>query len=310
VALGLTAFRISSGFRETMALGVNLPSSGRMIGTAEGQFFLLEKGDQTHPMLLFAHGTAAWSGLWEPTLTVMGNNGFQAVGFDMPPFGFSEHAADKNYDRPRQAQRIIALLEALDAHPIIIAHSVGAGPVAEAVMQRPDLVSGMIIVDGAIALDGHADPKPVPYFLHSATFRDAITSSTVTNPLLTKQLLRQFMYIKDAVTPEIVQVLQQPQNRKGYTTAVSQWIPQLFVPPANARSTRRPYWQSLQVPTAFIWGNKDDITPIDQAQELHNLVNGSKLFILSNVGHIPQIEDAAQFWEILLKATTAISNEQ
>ena len=209
------AFRWSANAREVMLFSAELRQDRRFVNTSEGAFYLLEAGEPENRQVLFAHGTAAWSGLWRPTLESTAAAGFFATAFDMPPFGWSEHPAGNDYSRPKQAERVISLLEALGTQPIMVAHSIGAGPVAEAVLRRPDLVSGLVIVDGVIALGSQYDPKSLPVLLRNRTFREYVTSATATNPYLTGKFLRRFVHVKEAATPELIALLQEPMKREG-----------------------------------------------------------------------------------------------
>ena len=147
---------------------------------------MIDKGNQSVTHVLFAHGTAAWAGLWRPTLEAITAQGFRGTAFDMPQFGWTEHPTDNDFSRPRQAERVIFLLEALGSKPIIVAHSVGTGPMAEAVLMRPDLVAGIILVSGAIAFGSHKKPKHLPLPLRNDTLRRIATYLTASNPYLTR----------------------------------------------------------------------------------------------------------------------------
>ena len=301
VVFVLLAFRVLANFRETDALGENIPAASAFISTDMGQIFVLEAGDPDAPAVLFAHGTAAWSGIWEPTLTAVAEAGFRAIAFDLPPFGYSQHALDGDYSRVTQGKRIVALLSALERKPIVVAHSFGAGPMAEAAMMRPDLVSALIIVDGAIGLESHQTPKKLPFPLGISSLREILTAATASNPLLTRQFLRNFMFIKKAATPEVVEMLQRPMTRAGYTQALNAWVPELLQPPMDAASTRSENWRALEIPTVFLWGDKDDVTPMDQAEALVALVPGAALIVMPGVGHIPHLENPTLFHDTLIK---------
>ncbi len=307
LVLSLIGFRIAAEIRETQPFGQALPEDGRLQPTDDGTFFLLEAGQPGDPPVLFAHGTAAWSGLWHPTLKVVAGAGFHAAGFDMPPFGWSEHPDDTDFSRTRQAERIVALLEALDTKPIIVAHSIGAGPMAEAVLQRPDLVSGFVIVAGAIALGSHEAPKAVPLPLRSEMVRIYATAATASNPWLTGPFLRGFIHVKEAATPDRIALLREPLQRDGYTKALSHWIPTLLATPVDAISTRAETWQALDLPVVLIWGSEDTVTPPEQAETLRDLIPGAELVMLNDVGHIPQIEAPAVFEGALLQALRGMS---
>ena len=58
----------------------------------------------------------------------------------------------------------------------------------------------------------------------------------------------------------------------------------------------------LKVPAAILWGDKDSITPLDQAHDLQKLMPEAALTVLPGLGHIPQIEDPEAFNAALLTA--------
>lgn len=296
------AFRWSANVREVMLFSAELRHDGRFVNTSEGVFYLLEAGEPENWQVLFAHGTAAWSGLWRRTLESTASAGFFATAFDMPPFGWSEHPVGNDYSRPKQAERVISLLEALGTQPIMVAHPFGAGPVVEAVMRRPDLLSGLVIVGGAIALGSHDDPKCLPVLLHNSTFREYVTAATATNPYLTGWFLRRFIHVKEAATPELIAWLQEPMKSEGYTNALNNWLPQLFDTPLDAVSIRPESWRALDLPVALIWGKEDTVTPPEHAEELAELVPGAGIKMLDGVGHVPHIEAPKAFQTALIGA--------
>jgi pimeloyl-ACP methyl ester carboxylesterase len=286
----LVVSRGVASFREVDRFGTLPPQGGQIVQTEKGGIYTLERGPKDGSVLLFAHGTAAWSGLWLPTLEAMGRLGYRAIAFDMPPFGYSEHPLNISYTRQERADIALALVQALGVRPIVVAHSIGAGPMAEAVLTAPQAFAGFVIVDGAIGVDGHLAPSRMPAVLRPLAVRDLVVAATVSNPLLTQTFTRQFVHIKEAVTPDIVALLQQPLQRHGYTGAVTAWLPQLFDTPTDAVSTQPEAWQALRVPTHILWGERDDVTPLSQAQTLAALIPGAGLSVMAGVGHIPQLE--------------------
>ena len=127
LVLLLTFFNWIAQNREISAFGEDIPPDGYFLPTKDGQVFLIDQGDQFGTQVLFAHGTAAWSRLWRPTLKAIAAKNFRATAFDMPPFGWSKHPTDNDFSRHRQAKRVMALLEAFDTKPKIVANSLGGG---------------------------------------------------------------------------------------------------------------------------------------------------------------------------------------
>ncbi|MEM8773690.1 MAG: alpha/beta hydrolase [Pseudomonadota bacterium] len=300
--------RLIAVSRETAPLEVIKPPEGRLVQAGRDSIFLLEEGPADGPMLLFAHGTAAWSGLWEPTLRALGTKDWRAVGFDMPPFGFSGHAADGDYSRTAQADRILRLVETFESKPIMVAHSIGAGPAVEAVMKDQSAFAGLVVVDGALGLNGHEQGKTLLLPLRFKIIREAVTALSLTNPLATRFFLRGLIHVKEAASDEVVSVLQMPLARQGTTAAYAAWVPSLLVPPKDARSTRPEAYQNLTLPVVYIWGEQDTVTPLEQGQELGAITPGSQLLVIKGVGHIPQIEDPEAFLLALERALGLISS--
>ncbi len=293
--LVLLVARGAAMLRENQPLTEVLPDEGRLVETSEGDIFVWEEGPEDAPMLLFAHGTAAWSGLWAPVLREMGAEGWRAVAFDMPPFGFSDHATDGNYARTRQAERVRALVAALGTKPILVAHSVGAAPGVEAVLQDPAAFEGLIVVDGALGLGSHETGKSLPFILRIRAIRESATALTVTNPWLTRTFLKGLIHVKEAATDDVIAVLTRPFAREGTTAAYADWLPSLLVPPQDALSTRAESYAALTLPVVYLWGEEDTVTPVDQGFALKEATPGSELILMPGVGHIPQIEDLDAF---------------
>lgn len=302
-------FRLAAELRETKSIADIRPDDGLMVSTDMGAVHVLQDGPDTGTPLLLAHGTAAWSGLWRDTMTALASEGYRVIAFDMPPFGFSERDPDGDYDRDTQARRILALTDAMQVKPILIAHSFGAAPAAEAVMMDQDAFAGFVMVAGAVGLNSHRKAKELPVLLRPGWLRQMIVSVTGTNPLLTKTLLAQLLYVKDAATDDAVEVLQRPMVLSGSTAAFADWVPSLLVPPTDARSTRSANYQILTLPTQLIWGDKDTVTPPEQALALADLIGQGPAHLLTDVGHIPQIEAPGAFQALLFSVLSDMKAE-
>ena len=306
--LVLGGFRMAAHLREGETLAEAMPADGRLIETAQGKIFVLEYGPETGQPLLFAHGTAAWSGLWQPVLEAMGEAGYRGIGYDLPPFGYSERYAVWDYGRVAQGERVNALVEAMDIKPIVVAHSFGAGPAMEAVMRAPERYAGIVVVDGALGLGSHDEQKALPFVLRPLWAREVGVAVSGTNPLATRTLLKGLIHRKDAATDAVIATLQRPQTRMGTTESFAAWLPSLMVPPQDALSIRTEAYAALGVPVAYIWGDQDTVTPPDQAEALVALTPGATLHMLTDVGHIPQIEDEAAFLGVLRPVIRDIEN--
>jgi pimeloyl-ACP methyl ester carboxylesterase len=302
----LLALRLTAAIREIAVLPDRFPDEGRPVETALGPIYVEELGPQDGPALLLVHGSVGWSRIWRPTQVALAAEGYRAVAFDLPPMGWSFRDPAGDYSRETQATRIMALVEALKIRPVMIAHSFGAGPAAEAAMRDPGAFAGLVVVSGAVGLEGHLSGTSLPWPLQNAFARELAVSATVTNPAAMGPLLRLFLHRKDAATEDVIAMLNRPGRRSGTTAALAQWLPSLLVPPTNALSTRPEAWQALDLPLAFLWGDRDTTTPLAQGERLAGLT-GAPLSILAEVGHIPQLEAPAEFQAALIATLAGLS---
>jgi pimeloyl-ACP methyl ester carboxylesterase len=51
----------------------------------------------------------------------------------------------------------------------------------------------------------------------------------------------------------------------------------------------------IEVPTLLLYGDRDARSPLHIGEELHRQIPGSRLVVLAGVGHVSNIEAAAQF---------------
>lgn len=299
VVAALAGFRLAAAFRETGTREALAPAAGRLVQTSSGGVFIQQKGPADGiPVVLF-HGTAAWSELWWRTSDALAAGGFHVIALDLPPFGFSDRPG--TYTRADQAARVNDVLGALKAAPaIIVGHSFGAGAATELVMRYPDRARGLVLVDAALGLT--APPSDPPALVKPKWIRELLVSSTITNPLATKTLLQSLIAKKERALPEYVEILQRPTHRAGSTSDIADWLHYFLGSDRSALSADRAAYARMKMPVTILWGDKDTVTPLEQANDLKRLLPLATLNVLPGLGHIPQIEDPAAFNDTLLKA--------
>ena len=299
VVVALAFFRLAAALRETAPREAMAPSSGRLVQTSSGGVFIQEKGPADGiPVVLF-HGTAAWSALWWRTTDALAAANFHVIALDLPPFGFSDRPG--TYTRADQAKRVDDVLGALKASPaIIVGHSFGAGAATELAMRYPDRARALVLVDAALGLT--APPSDPPAIVQPKWIREMLVSLTITNPLATKWLLQSLIAKKERALPEYVEILQRPTYRIGSTSDIADWLYYFIGADRGAQSADRAAYARMKVPVVILWGDKDTVTPLEQANDLKSLLPQATLTLLPGLGHIPQIEDPAAFNDALLKA--------
>ena len=297
--LVIVSFRLAASIRETATRPQLAPRTGHLVPTRSGGVFVQEKGPADGVPVVLFHGTAAWSELWRHTSDALAAAGFHVIALDLPPFGFSDRPG--GYTRQDQAARISDVLDALKAPPaIIVGHSFGAGAATELAMRHPDRARALVLVDAALGL--MAAPSDAPWVIRPRWIREILVSLTITNPVATETLLKSMIAKKERALPEYVAILQWPLTQRDSTSDIADWLYYFLGADAGATSANRTAYAKLEIPAAILWGDKDTITPLEQALDLRTLLPPrTSLTLLLGLGHIPQIEDPAMFNDALLK---------
>ncbi len=297
--LVIASFRLAASIRETATRPQLAPRTGQLVPTRSGGVFVQEKGPKDGVPVVLFHGTAAWSELWRHTGEALAAAGFRVIALDLPPFGFSDRPG--GYTRQEQAARISDVLDALKTPPaIIVGHSFGAGTATELAMRHPDRARALVLVDAALGL--MAAPSDAPWVIRPQWIREILVSLTITNPVATETLLKSMIAKKERALPEFVAILQWPLTQRDSTSDIADWLYYFLSADTSAMSADRTAYANVKIPVAILWGDKDTVTPVEQALDLRTLFSQqTSLTLLPGLGHIPQIEDPTMFNDTLLK---------
>ena len=323
-ALVLTGFRLAADRRETLSRFDAAPKTGRFVRAADVYMFVQEEGPPDGAPVVLVHGTGAWSEIWRGTMRSLAAAGYRAVAVDMPPFGYSSHPANADYGDDAQARRIIGVLDALRLErATLVGHSFGGRPTMQATFLAPQRVERLVLVDAALdlargCLDAEVsgchtvvrDSFPAsetsgPWLARAAlrmpALREAIVSTTLTNPGMTGWLLSRLVANRDAVTRERVAMLQRPFTLQGSTPAVSRWLVPFVTTRTSSMATDRSRYPALGMPVMVLWGARDSLTPMAQGMDIARLIPNAHWEVLPSAGHIPAIEDPRSFDAALLE---------
>ncbi len=304
IVLVLAVFRIYVWSQETESAAALAPPNGRFIKTEKGTMHVTIWGEDNDIPVVMTHGMAAWGGLWEETAEELAKNNYSVIAVDQTPFGFSSRE-NSDYSRSQQAARLDAMVKTMGLKKyFLIGHSYGGGVAMETALRYPENLAGLVLVCPVMVLPAKGkkiEVGTVPLPLRSTIIGEALISATITNPLLTRFLIKRFMHNKDALTDRHVEILQQPSGLEGNTANMVVWLQQFLAGDPTAISRDRKKLATAKLPLSLIWGEEDIITPISQGEELEKILNPIKFTRLPEVGHMPQLENPTLFNQILLE---------
>lgn len=300
-------FTLLASLRETQTRQEAAPKTGRFVQAGDVELFIQEMGPADGQVILFIHGTAAWSGLWRETMSPLAEAGYRCVAIDIPPFGFSERPSAPSYGNADQARRIVALMDALQIErAILFGHSFGGGATLETALTIPDRIDALILLDvGGLNLNLQPPPpgrKPtaIERFLGTPILRNPVIAATGTNPLFTKTLISAMVLDPNDITDEKVGILQEPLVLEGATNTLGDWLQAVLGVQSPSLTSDPKNYSSLTMPTLIVWGDSDTVIPIREGEYLQSLIPNSNMAVLKDVNHIPHLEDLDALMKIVL----------
>lgn len=247
------------------------------VEVAETKLRLLRGG--TGEPLLVLHGAGGNRGWLQYLHSLAGR--FQVYAPDHPAFGAS--------DRPEWIASVPDLacfylwaLEDLGLSRVrVIGFSLGGWLAAEMAVMCPQLFERLVLVGAAGVKPTHGEITDI--FLLSP---DDLTAKMFHDP---KQAPEYEQIYGRQPTPDEQDLL----NRNREMAARIAWKPYMHDPRLPSLLHR------LRLPTLVVWGRQDAIVPVNCAELYHQNIRGSRLVIIDQCGHSPQIEKPQEFVNII-----------
>lgn len=248
-----------------------------------------DKGEKDAPVMLLVHGLFGSTETWRYNVDGFVEDGYRVIAFDRPGFGLSDKPESFNYSVKNQTDFIdefMTQLGILDA--IIIGHSAGGNVVTHFALAYPERVHYLILVDAAVLTGG--PPAFVGGFLRFPPIwnwgriglQAVFTRDQLENSL--KSFYVDPSFLTEADYDAYWRAFQTPNWDIGL----------LGLTRDSAGNTLAPNMLEMLYPeTLILWGDKDTVTPVADAERLAGLIPSAELVYIPNTGHQP-FEEAPQ----------------
>jgi pimeloyl-ACP methyl ester carboxylesterase len=239
--------------------------------TVRGCTVGLLRGGTGRPMLLL-HGGGG-GGRWAPFMADLAAK-HDVIAPEHPGFGASD--TPDWLDNIQDLSRFyLDFIDQLDLDRVdLVGFSVGGWIAADLACRSTSRLSSLTLI-GAAGLHVSGVPQ-VDTFL-------------VNDEQLTRNLFHDAKHAEAALTearrPELEDVIL--KNRT--TTAKLVWQPRGYDPHLHK------WLHRIDVPTLLVWGAHDKVYPPEYANAWQRLIPSSKVAIIPDSGHLPQIEQRAAF---------------
>ena len=243
--------------------------------------------------LLFVHGLA---GQWQNWLETMPrfSQSRRVVALDLPGFGRSEMPSEKI--TIEFYGRILAeLCERLDLAPaVVVGNSMGGFISAELAIQEPDIVERLLLVSAAGA--SQMDVAKSPILAGAKVVALVATRTFAQQPWVARRpTLRHMALAAVARHPSRLAAdvtfegLVKGSGKPGFDTALRACLEYDF----------RERLPQIGCPVLVVWGEKDAIIPVRDADTYVELIDGARKVVMEDTGHVPMLERAPTFNNLL-----------
>jgi pimeloyl-ACP methyl ester carboxylesterase len=218
-------------------------------------------------------------------------DGLRSIGVDWP--GHGQSPADPAAPTELQLAQIVEkLLESLAPGGAVLAgSSVGGNVAARLAIRRPDLVKGLMIIDGGGFEGRNTFGRVFCALMSHPRFVRGIY------PLFSRQYMRPRTAADRRARASAIAITRTPA---GATAVAGIW--DSFRRPEHDLRSRA---GKITAPTVLVWGRHDPNLPLRAARTARDLIPGSRLTVIDS-GHLPHTTSpAAVAAELASLATSA-----
>jgi pimeloyl-ACP methyl ester carboxylesterase len=250
------------------------------------------------PAIVLIHGMAGSSRTWRDVMPLLARD-YTVVAPDLPGHGESAKPLG-DYSLGAYASGLRDLLAgALGIErATVVGQSFGGGVAMQLAYQHPELCERLVLA-GSGGLG-----REVSWILRLLT----LPAAEYAMPILFPRFLRDrgnrvgaFLHERGLRAPHVAEMwsayasLAEPDKRHAFVRTLRAVIG----PGGQTVSAADRLYLAAAVPTLILWGDQDDIIPVEHAHRAHELMPGSRLEIFEGAGHFLHLEEPAKFAEIL-----------
>lgn len=232
--------------------------------------------------LVLIHGTGAslhtfdaWSKELETERRV--------IRMDLPAYGLTGPFPDRNYSIENYVEFISNFLNALEIKDCIIGGNSLGGQIAwNFTVDHPERVDKLILIDAA-GYPFESESKPLAFKLATTPVLKNVLKF-ITPRSLVESSVKNVFADKTKVTEELVDRYFHLTLREGNRDA--------FVDRFAAKTESAAYAdiKTIEQRTLILWGEKDELIPVQYAHQFQEDLPNDTLVVLKNVGHVPMEE--------------------
>jgi len=266
-------------------------SGGSVLHVAGHDLNVRQNGPAEAPAIVLLHGFGGSTRWWDPVVPTL-STAHHVIRVDLLGFGRSAKPAGGGYEIPEQAHTVAAVLDRLGLKgAVVVGHSTGGSVATALVEQRPDLVSGIALIDSGPRLSADTSQGPADTLLGTPGVGQMLWRLR-TDGLIRRSLSTGFSRRGFEIPQELVDDVRDVTFH-AYSATVKA---------ATAYLAERPLPDRLKgagKPVLVIFGKEDKRWEPSSAMD-YEVVPGARVVMLPAVGHSAMQEDPPRTARLLL----------
>ena len=239
------------------------------------------------PVVLI-HGTASSLFTWDSVTSILKDKK-RIIRFDLPAFALTGPNPEKDYSIDYYCKFVDSFLLRLNIHQcILIGNSLGGNIAWQYALIHPEKVTKMVLVDAAGILPSVQPKGAIGFKIAQIPVLRNIVKYITPKALVIKSLHQAYG------DPSKVNTWQENRYfdlliREGNREALIDRFKNNMYEDQTAKIMQ------IKTPTLIIWGDQDQLIPVENAHTFNKVIKNSELDILKGVGHVPMEESPTLF---------------
>jgi pimeloyl-ACP methyl ester carboxylesterase len=249
------------------------------------------------PVLLLIHGMAGCVDNWRGVIEPLARH-YTVVVPDLPGHGGSAPGAG-DYSLGTLAGGLRDLLMALGhERATLVGHSLGGGIAMQFGYQFPEITERLVLVSS-----GGLGPE-VSAILRAAALPGAdlfIAATAALGSTVGSRVARSLALVGLRPSVDVAEVGRGFASLAdgGRRTAFLATLRGVIGTGGQRVHAGDRFYLDEGIPILIIWGARDQIIPVEHAENAHEAIPGSRLEVFDAVGHLPQLEAPGRFVAVL-----------
>lgn len=247
--------------------------------------------DDPEPIVLL-HGTSASLHTWEGWVKELARQR-RVISLDLPGFGLTGPFPDGDYRVEHYTHFLLALLDHLRVNRVVLVGNSFGGQLAwRFALAHPERSARLVLVDAA-GYPRNAESVPIGFRLAGIPALAPLMGRLLPRSMI-ESSVRNVYGDPDKVDDGLVERYYQLTLRAGNRQALRQRFAQA---PSGELHERI---GELELPTLIIWGGRDRLIPVSNAERFAADIEGSQLVLFEALGHVPQEEEPQRTVAVLI----------